>query len=71
MDDHQVVAKGDSHQTKGKQPESIGSQFSLSVCDITDIGNDDSCHSHVVTNGNFLQEKGGGSFPLALGIQTN
>ena len=71
MDDHQVVAKGDSHQTKGKWPESIGLQFPLSVCDITDIGMIDSCHSHVVANGKFLQEKGGGSFPLALGIQTN
>ena len=40
VDDHQMVAKGYSHQTKGKRPESIGSQFSLSVCDITDIGND-------------------------------
>ena len=31
----------------------------------------DTCHSHLVANGNSLQEKGGGSIPLALGIHPN
>ena len=62
--DHHLVAKGNCHQTKGRQPKFIGSYFSLSVYDITANEMIDTCHSHLVANGNSLQVRGGGSISL-------
>ena len=56
MVDHHLVANGNCPQTKGQQPKFIGSQFSLSVYDITANEMSDTCHSHLVANGNSLQE---------------
>ena len=64
MDDHHWVANGNSHQTKGKWPEFIGSYFSLSVCDITVNEMIDTYHSHLVANGNSLQVRDGSSISL-------
>ena len=50
MVDHHLVANGNCHQTKGKQPKFIGSQFSLSVYDITANEMSDTCHSHLVVD---------------------
>ena len=68
MVDHHLVANGNCHQTKGKRPKFIGSQFSLSVYDITANEMSDTCHGHLVANGNSLQEGVGGSISLVQRI---
>ena len=64
VDDHHWIANGNCHQTKGKRPEFIGSYFSLSVYDITANEMIDTCHSHLVANGNSHQVRDGASILL-------
>ena len=57
---------------RGKRPKFIGSQFSLSVYDITANEMSDTCHSHLVANGNSLNFIGSKDQPLLIlmvGIQ--
>ena len=64
MVDHHLVANGNYHQTDGLRPQFIGSYFSLSVYDITANEMIDTCHSHLVANGNSLQVRAGSSISL-------